>query len=192
MEQLEKSLQLTIMEGAAGAKTMCGFRCWGVAFQLMGAGGDEWECCAGCDNNIITGVIKQRAHSSPRQEWTTLKHYNITSPLQTTADFRIWCNLYSGFSKGKLPTRPPHVAATKSGYDFTEKLAANESACSDYKSTTLLMRWADVYWHAEEQGSEEEQQSMQLIQLWWIHCMCEVSSKEETVLVSKKIKPKLV
>lgn len=62
--------------------------------------------------------------------------------LQTAADFDVvlCCKLYAGFNIKSLPTSPPNVAAVESARDFTERLAADESASSDYKSTTLLMR----------------------------------------------------
>lgn len=76
-------------------------------------------------------------------------------------------------------TRPPHAAAETSVCDFTEKLIADESVCSDYKSATLLMRWEDVYWRTEERAIEEEQHAMQLVQLRQIHLInCE--SKNQT------------
>lgn len=80
-----------------------------------------------------------------------------TQLLDQVSDSGICSKLYSD----TLPTRPRKVAAA--AYDFTERAAADESACSDYKSAALLMRWEDTYWHTEEQGSKEEQQRMQLI-----------------------------
>lgn len=65
-----------------------------------------------------------------------------TLPPQTAADFYVvlCCKLYAGFNIESPPTSPPNVAAVESAHDFTERLAADESARSDYKSTTLLMR----------------------------------------------------
>lgn len=57
-------------------------------------------------------------------------------------------------------TSPPHAAAETSVYDFTEKLIADESVCSDYKSATLLMRWEYIYRRTEERAIEEEQHAM--------------------------------
>lgn len=44
------------------------------------------------------------------------------------------------------------------------------------------MRWEDIYWYTEEERSEEEQQSMQLIELWCMHCMCSSKQSHVTLL----------
>lgn len=153
VEQLQKGLRLkkkqpTITEGVADAKTMSGFHFWGVALQLMSAGGEEkWECCAGCDNN--TWVIKNQVNSSFRQEWTT-PTYNIRLIVQTTAacwtawllDFLqtvFWLVVLTHSQQGQLMLLQHNQFMI-----LQEKLAADGSTCSDYKSASLLMRWEDA------------------------------------------------
>lgn len=67
-----------------------------------------------------------------------LKQNNIAFLAQSASDvIRILVdyNLSLVFT-----TSPTHAAAETSVYDFTEKLIADETVCSDYKSTTLLIR----------------------------------------------------
>lgn len=81
-----------------------------------------------------------------------LRQNNIASPLQSTSDIiRILVNYVLSLV---FTTRPPHAAAETSVRDFTEKLIADESVCSDYKSATLLMRWEVllVHWGASSWG----------------------------------------
>lgn len=67
-----------------------------------------------------------------------LKQNNIAFPPQSTSD--VIMILVNYILSLVFTTGPPHTAAETSVYDFTEKLIADESVCSDYKSVTLLMR----------------------------------------------------